>query len=101
MSDKQGDPDEFAELIQLTSHALAQMLASHLAAAGIPATIPGSQLKDGFSAARQMAGLAGCTIWVPSGKLHEARRVLQEAKEAGEDLAASLDDNAPSAPLPD
>ncbi len=101
MSDKQSDPDAFVELLQVPSPALAQMLASYLEAAGIPTTTPGSQLKDEFAAFGQLTGLVGCTVCVPAGKVEEARRVLQEAKEAGEDLDASLDDDAPSAPLPD
>jgi len=95
------DPDEFVELLRVASPSIAQMIASQMEAEGIPTTTPGSDLKDGYAAAGQLAGLIGCTVCVPAGRLDDARRVLAEAKTSGEEIEASFSDDGPPTPVGD
>ncbi|MAG58573.1 MAG: hypothetical protein CMJ83_19975 [Planctomycetes bacterium] len=95
MSDESLDPEELVDLISVSNPMIAQMIAARLNAEGILATVPGSDLKDEFAAFGQLIGLVGGTVRVPLGRLDDAKRVLEQAKAAGEDLEEALDASPP------
>jgi len=64
----------------------AELIASILEAAGIPTMLDSRYLQDEFAVPKKMIGGEGTTVYVRKEQEDEARRVLAEARAAGEAL---------------
>jgi hypothetical protein len=77
--------DRYVELDSLEGHHLADLLKSYLEANGIPAQI--SQESYGATVGLTVGALGAAKVLVPESRLEEARRLLTEYYERGEDEA--------------
>jgi membrane protease YdiL (CAAX protease family) len=99
--------DEFTLLARAPSPAIADLWVSLLEAGGIHAYVPGTFLADDWAASQRVMGNIGADVFVPRGRLKEARGIVaQHPIDAGsepepmvEDLDAELPAAAP-APAP-
>ncbi len=74
------DAEDFATVCAAPNAPIAELLASMLRDAGIPACVPGGALQDEWASSQRLMGLLSCDVKVPRGWLEEARKFLEEAK---------------------
>lgn len=77
---------DMVDLASFPNPTTAQIVKSILEDAGIPVYVQGENLTDEWAASRQVMNIMSVTVQVPSDRLEEARRVVEEARAAGEDL---------------
>lgn len=73
------------EIITLSAHSPfeAQVVATILQDAGIPAYVSGRMLTDPVAISQELMNVAEVEIQVPADRLDEARKVVEEARKAG------------------
>lgn len=73
------------EIVTLSAHTPfeAQLVATILQDAGIPAYVSGQMLTDPVAISQELMNVAEVEIQVPADRLEEARRLLEDARRAG------------------
>lgn len=78
------DAESMVKLLTAKNNIEAKIIAALLETAGIPTHVPGQSLQDEFAMVQNMMGVGAVDVMVPPDALEDARRVVADARDAGQ-----------------